>query len=580
MPDALRRIVAVTAVAICLVASPAAAQEVPTGPVEIGVSSSPVRLAGDRTVTTIVDGASGSAEASRYGEVVEVRPADGALRVINDVTMRTYMEGLAEVPFSWPMEALKAQVVAARTYAWFSIQQGSFDRSGYDICATTACQVYHGRDQMEIATADRWRQAVEETEGEVLTYAGAPILARYFSTSGGRTRDNEEVFTNEGPRPYLKGVEDPDDTVSPLHRWEVTFPREHFDAILARGNTLSAVVPVADVRWVDPPTGSDRVIVTGRNGRSVEVPASSFRSFVSRTAPELYPDDYPSPWPDRDRRYPETLLSSRLSFELTDDTVVVSGRGWGHGVGMGQYGAMGKAERGLTYQEILAAYYNGLTPTRPASLPDRVRVGVGLVDGPVELRADRPVPVRLGKELITDRGMGTWRVQPRGDQLVLLAPPGFGRPLDVAATSSPRPEPYRFERIAVETVVNKPVEAALVVTSPQGEELLRRDLGVVDPGPVAAGWDLDGPDGEAVPPGDYEVALEVTDETGAVGGSPLTVSVREPAPASELASLLTGGVPDDGRTPWGRLVAAGLAGAMLGIAAGTLSARRPRRTFA
>lgn len=576
MRETVRRAAGAGLAAILWLAAPAApqaaAQEVPTEPVEVGVFGSPVRLEGGPELTTTVDGG------SRYGETVEVRPAAGDLTVVNDVSMRTYVEGLGEVPFSWPMEALKAQVVAARTYAWFSIRQGSYDRSGYDICATTACQVYRGRDQAEAAGADRWRQAVAETEGEVLTYGGEPILARYFSTSGGRTRDNEEVFPNEGPRPYLKGVADPDDAVSPLHTWEVTFPRDRFDEILSHGQTLGAVVPVADVRWVDPEVGSDRVVVTGRDGETVEVPASSFRSFVSRMAPELYPDDYPAPWPDRGRRYPTTLMSSRLSFDLTDDAVVVSGRGWGHGVGMGQYGAMGKAERGLGYADILAAYYRGLRPTTPAGLPDRVRVGVDRTSEPVELRADRPARIVVGDRVVTDRGMGTWHVEPRGDQLALLAPPGFGAPLAVARSGTTRAQPWSVERVTVDTTVNKPAEAALVVTDDAGREVLRRDLGVVDAGPVTALWSLDGPDGDALPPGAYRVQLLATDEEGATAGAPVAVRIREAAATGPLSSVLGAPPRPPNDLSWALLAVAGLAGAVLGAGTGMLSAREQRRS--
>ncbi|MDQ4131066.1 MAG: SpoIID/LytB domain-containing protein [Actinomycetota bacterium] len=151
----------------------------------------------------------------RYSETIEVRSApDGRLVAINDVSLRTYLEGLAEMPTSWPMEALKAQAVAARTYAWYSILLGTFRAQGYDLCAEVACQVFRGREPGETPGGERWVQAVASTEGEVLLEGSAPILARYFSSSGGHTRDNEEVFPGEGPKPYLQGAPDPEDAVS------------------------------------------------------------------------------------------------------------------------------------------------------------------------------------------------------------------------------------------------------------------------------------------------------------------------------------------------------------------------------
>lgn len=568
MRELLRRAAGLALVVTLGVALPATAVQDRPGPVEVGVFSQPVRFAGGDATTFTVDGD------ARYGETLEVRPTAGELVLVNDVSMTTYVEGLGEVPFSWPMEALKAQVVAARTYAWFSIQQGSFQRSGYDICATTACQVYRGRDQADELAADRWEQAVAETEGEALVHDGRPILARYFSTSGGQTRDNEEVFPQEGPRPYLKGVEDPDDAVSPLHRWQVEFPRDRFDEILARGQTLSAAVPIADIRYVDPPSGSDRVVVTGRDGRTVEVGASAFRGFVSNVAPELFPDDYPARWPGRDRRYPETLLSSRLTFEVSQDRVVVEGRGWGHGVGMGQYGALGKAERGLTYEEILAAYYNGLRPTTPDDLPRRVRVGVDRTEEPLTLRADAPVRIVVGDRVVTERGLGTWRVEPRPDGTVaLLAPPGFGAPLRAAPTASSRAQPFTIERITLEADVNKATEVALEVTTADGADVLRRDLGIADPGTVSARWGLVDAAGAPVEPGEYRARIVATDETGATDGTAVSIRVREPRPAAELRPALDPAPPPPPGpgVPWGLLAVALVAGAAAGAATGTLA---------
>jgi SpoIID/LytB domain protein len=574
-------LVAVAAGLALTVAAPAVAQDAePEGtaasdPVDLGAYGQPIRFeAGPDTTFTLGDG-------TRYAEVLETRLSPvGTVTVINDVSMTTYVQGLGEVPFSWPMEALKAQAVAARTYAWYSIELGTFEERGfgYDICDTTACQVYRGRDFVLGPQGDRWAAAVEATEGEVLTYEGEPILARYFSTSGGRTRDNEEVFPNEGPRPYLKGVEDPDDAVSALHTWQVRFPRDQFDEILSRGEQLGAAVPMADIRHVDPDSGADQVVVTSESGREVTVSASAFRGFVSSVAPDLFPDDYPARWPDRDRRYPATLMSSRLSFTVTEDEVVVDGLGWGHGVGMGQFGAKGKADRGLGYEEILSAYYTGIPGTStPADLPERVRVGIDDRSEPLTFRADGPFRVVVGGEVVTERGLGEWSVRLRGDRtLGLVAPTGYGAPLVVDPTTVDEASPTEVELVQLETVVNKPSELRLEVTAPDGEQVLLRELGIVDPGRHAVTWDLDGQDGSQLPSGRYQARLVAVDEDAVVAGDAVDVEVRPLVLGTDQASLLAArdapAPPPVRVEPWWVLLAA-----LGGLAVGAIAALTPRR---
>lgn len=577
MPDPLRRllVLAVTLVAAWPLA-PAAAQdeEPPVGdPVSLGAYATPLRFEAPDGVTFELDG-------RRYAGTIEVRLApDGDLVVIDELSMNAYVEGIAEMPARWPLEALKAQAVASRTYAWFELAQGRWGRFGFDICASTSCQVFHGREVVETPeVGERWAQAVAETRDEVLMHDGEPILARYFSTSGGHTRDNEHVYPDEGPRPYLKGVEDPDDAVSPLHRWTTTFTREQMDAILARGDELSAAVPIADIEHLTAPGGgADQVVVTGRDGTEVRVGASTFRFFVSDVAPELYPDEFPGDRPDG-RPLPVTLPSSRFDVEVTDDQVVIDGRGWGHGVGLGQFGAMGKAERGLGYREILAAYYNGLEPSTPDALPDRIRVGLTTDAADVSLSADGPFTVRVGDEVITDRGLGTWAVAARDDRsMALAAPPGYGAPLVIAPTEVSRPTPTSVETITAETVVNKPVELAMEVRDRATGELVRsQDLGVVEAGRHAAVWDLDDADGQQVPAGSYDVRMIATDEGGEPDGHDVTVEVVVPTiPDEDLPTLLAAATPVPERGTAGAVMVAVLVGVVVGALSGALVGRRP-----
>jgi SpoIID/LytB domain protein len=524
---------------------------------------------GGPVVASAADGALIDVGGTRHLDTVEVHPSgDDGLLVINDLGVEDYLLGIAEMPGRWPLEALKAQAVAARTYAWFVREQGTYP--GYDICASTACQVFRGAETvLEEAGGRRWRQAVEETAGQVLvTDDGAPILARYFSTSGGRTYANEEVFPSSGPRPYLVAIDDPDDEASPYHRWTATFTREQFDALLARGETLAAAVPVAEVeRLGDVDDPGARVRVTGQDGTEVEVGAVALRDFLSRVAPDAYPDEFPQARADGLRPLPDAVPSGRYDVEVDDTEVVLHGRGWGHGVGMGQYGARGRAERGEDHQDILAAYYGGLRPTTADELPDRIRVGRE-VGGEVTLRASGATRLQVGDtDVVADPALGTWTVRRDGDELVVSPPAGHDAELAVAATRPAAGVPTQPDAVTVETEVNKPVLLHLEVTDADGDAVVSRDLGTADPGVHAATWRFDDADGDPVPEGTYRVALVGEDGTGR-GGDPLDVEVAAPTTRTVV------GVADDLGIASPRAVALLAGGVALAAAVVLLVARR------
>lgn len=567
MRERRRSLILVVALVAATVVLPgtASAQEA------LGAYGVPLRFEADAGVTFEVEGV------GRYVDTLVGRLApDGELVLINDVTIDEYVMGIAEMPARWPIEALKAQAVAARTYAWHQMQLGTFAPRGYDICPSTACQVFAGREVVETpGIGDRWRQAVEATAGEVIQHEGEPILARYFSTSGGSTRNNEHVFPSEGPRPYLKAVEDPADDVSPLHEWQVRFERADFDTLLSEGETLSTAVPVAAIELVPAQqTGrTDVVRVTGRNGQVAEVSASAFRAFVSEQAPEAFPDKYPSDRPDG-RPLPAALPSSRVSFELTEDELVISGRGWGHGVGMSQWGANGLAEEGADYREILRHYYTGVDVTAsPPDLPSRMRVGLDARSSSGEsfrVSADGPFRVLAGDAVITDRALGSWEIVLRDDRSIgLRAPTGYGAPLVVSPTETTRTEPTEVEVVTLETVVNKATELRLSVTDAEGAVVLERDLGIAEAGRHEASWSLDDTDGLPVTAGRYQVVLTATDEESVTGGEPVDIDVRALHASASIAALLderSPRPPSEGGVPI--VVLAGL----LGLAGGAFAA--------
>ena len=485
----------------------------------------------------------------RYLDTLELRIGGSGTMLINELGMDDYVAGIAEMPADWPMEALKAQAVAARTYGWYVMNANVYE--GYDICATVSCQVFRGADVVTGSrSGDRWREAVDETSGQVLLDAtGAPVLARYFSTSGGRTYANEEVFPSTGAHEHLVSIQDPYDEVSPYHRWTVRFSREEFDTLAARGERLSAVVPIDDVeRLGDADDPRAMIRVTGASGETVEVGTGQFRDFLSRVAPDHFPGRFPPLRADGLRPLPSTVPTARYDVEVTDDEVVLHGQGWGHGVGMGQYGARARAAEGADYLDILAAYYNGLRPTETDEVPDRVRVGLSTRER-LTIGADGPMRITADGEEVEASALGTWEVVREADGWRLSAPDGHLEPVEVTATTHSEGAAPVDDAVTVEAEVNKPVRLTMEVRDDDGEIVLARDLGVVDAGNHVAVWRLDDAQGSLVPSGSYRIGLIGEDHAGDRDGSAVEITLplapddappadgRDAAPARDLVRL-------------------------------------------
>jgi len=284
-----------------------------------------------------------------------VRPAGpGRVTAVNVVALEEYLQGVVPLEIgprpAEEIEAVKAQAVAARTYAISHI--GGRESLGFDFYATGAYQVYGGREREN----DVVSRAVRETRGEILTYRGAPILAYYHSTCGGQTAAIDEVWRH-APVPYLKSVSDriPGKDAyycetSNRFRWTERWTGEALRNLLSR--TL-----LENGRAAEPLRRIETVEVRGRtpSGRvaSLRVVADG-REFVVAT-------------PDSIRRVlqPERgrwLNSARFTLEVERrggevTGVVATGGGWGHGIGMCQMGAIGRARAGQDYRRILRTYY-------------------------------------------------------------------------------------------------------------------------------------------------------------------------------------------------------------------------------
>jgi stage II sporulation protein D len=185
------------------------------------------------------------------------------LSVVNRVAIESYVRGVvsSEMPHNWPLEAVKAQAVAARSYALAHLRGGAFD-----VYADTRDQVYGGI----LAETPVGDQAVAGTKRQVLTYGGKIASTYFFSTSGGRTAAITDVFVSAKPTPYLVSVPDPYDTASPYHTWgPLTVPA------LSAARKLH-VVGLADLRPL-PASGRARsVVAVGRAGEET-MPAGDVR---------------------------------------------------------------------------------------------------------------------------------------------------------------------------------------------------------------------------------------------------------------------------------------------------------------
>jgi SpoIID/LytB domain protein len=352
---------------------------------------------------------------ARYPGTLTVRRADdGSLSLIVTLKFERYLEGLAEMPSSWPAAALEAQVIAARSYAlattgWDGPQGATLKTP---ICASASCQVYGGIPVPPTSGIRRWYAAVRHTRGRVLVDAGRPIEAVYFSTSNGHTYGNDQVF-GSSPLPYLRPVVERDDGPSPTSHWRVPMPFSDLAAFLNRSDLWPGGTKITAARR----RAGSFLVRGGGATRSIDV--GSVDSALNEWGPCLMPARYPSP-----SRYgtplPATLPSSWYTTVPMAHGVVFVGRGWGHGVGMVQWGAHGKAEKGWSAARILAYYYGGL---KPETYPEPGLIHVEVADG---LTAITTVSSTRGTAA-GDADVGRAVTVKGGDTLRITARPRRGR---------------------------------------------------------------------------------------------------------------------------------------------------------
>lgn len=252
------------------------------------------------------------------------------LAVLNAVDLEEYVKGVvpSEMHSGWHPEALKVQAIVARTYVLY--QRLAARSRDYDVVAGTQDQVYRGRHGVD----QRVQQAVEATRGLVLTYGGAPILAAFSSTAAGPTEDAMNVWSKD--LPYLKGVECPFDKNSPYYQWRAEFKLQDLESNLKRQG-----IAVGSIASLTPFAYS----TAGR--------VAKLRLLHARGELILRGEDL--------RRVVgyAVIPSTQFEVEAVGQTVVLTGRGAGHAVGLCQWGAKEMAGLGYPFATILRYYFPG-----------------------------------------------------------------------------------------------------------------------------------------------------------------------------------------------------------------------------
>ncbi|SMC59944.1 SpoIID/LytB domain-containing protein [Sporomusa malonica] len=325
----------------------------------------------------------------RYRGDISIRSTIGksGMTVVNTLPIEQYLYGIIknEISPEWALEAVKAQAVAARTYALANYNKHKAD--GFDVCATTDCQVYGGRE----SEAPRALEAVDATRGLVLTYNNKLITAYFHSSSGGYTENSENVWSSS--QPYLRGVADYDQN-NQYFKWEKKLTiAEVNQAISKAGYNIGSLQAIELSPLGPPPVVSVDRGVSGRvknvrligTSGSVQVSGEKLRRMwdlkstlfdINTLANEVKEFAMPvfaasGKGIMQPRQGMLSLSTTKQIFDIRPvngeptDFVIITGFGWGHGVGMSQWGAKAMAEKAPPenteyFKDILKHYYQSV----------------------------------------------------------------------------------------------------------------------------------------------------------------------------------------------------------------------------
>ena len=262
------------------------------------------------------------------------------------IEFEEYLKGVvaSEMPAEFNSEALKAQGVTARTYLLYRLKkysEGHPDHKAAPICTSTHCQVWNSKDGLIASHEDGWYEkywgkiveAVKSTEGQILTYDGKIIEPLFHSTSGGRTENSEDVFSTAVP--YLRSVESP---------YEVEAPKLHDSVKITVNEFISTLESVY----------GDMSISNNNLDEKIQLGEVSEGGKIKT----IYIDG--TEITGREMRTLFNLNSANFSFIQSGNEIEIVTTGYGHGVGMSQWGAEGMAGEGYNYKEILNHYFTDI----------------------------------------------------------------------------------------------------------------------------------------------------------------------------------------------------------------------------
>lgn len=267
------------------------------------------------------------------GSLILRRTSKGRLRVINRLPLEEYLVGAltSEVSAGWPLESLKAHAVVSRTMTahriWIRKDQE------FDMTADTSTHLYHG----VAAEKSRTRQAVEETRGQVLAYEGELFSATFHANCGGHTENAAELWEVKNPIPPLAGTADPYCKDLKHYRWKIRLSTLEFLRLLGEtGRPVGTELFALEITQRNP-SGRVRSVRLQGKGEEVTLTGRKFRELLGANR----------------------LRSLNFTAGLSAGMVTFSGLGWGHGVGLCQWGAYGMGRAGRSMEEILDHYFSG-----------------------------------------------------------------------------------------------------------------------------------------------------------------------------------------------------------------------------
>lgn len=255
---------------------------------------------------------------------------DGTLNLINDIPLEDYLKGVlpSEMSAEWPLESLKAQAIASRTFAMFRMMENVKDE--FDVTKDTVSQVYRGK-ALEHSASTR---AVKETQGKILTESGRLFPAYFHSTCGGRTADLSAIW-NMQKHPSLRGVVCDFCRGTRHYRWDSQISAADLVKRLVKGGYSITSIQSLKLKDYDPGGRASTVVIQDAKGEKV-IRAGDFRFIVG----------------------PNVIRSTLISkIEKKGGMYYFRGRGWGHGIGLCQYGAKRLGELGYNHRQIIKLYY-------------------------------------------------------------------------------------------------------------------------------------------------------------------------------------------------------------------------------